>query len=120
METIAKLIADFRAGLEKLPHTLAALFDGAAWFLLLPAIAALWLLDAPMVKTLGTWSLYFVVLSAVIIMIMRIAFPQIKLTLFVERAYRGSVSNAIVVLGVLLAFALMVMSFVLWARPVGT
>lgn len=120
MNRIFKLIADFKSGLEKLPHTVAALFDGAAWFLLLPAAFVLWLLDAPMVKTLATWSLYFVVLSAVVIVILRIAFPQIKLTLFVERAFRGSVSNSIVVLGVLMAFALMVMSFVLWARPIGT
>jgi prolipoprotein diacylglyceryltransferase len=106
--------------LEKTLHRFAALIDGSAWFLIAPAVALLWWIDAPMAKTLATWSLYFLVLAAVIIIITRVTFPDFKLHPCIEAAQGGSVSCAIMVAGFFLMFSLLVLSVVLWARPVGT
>lgn len=103
-----------------LQRRFAALFDGSAWLLILPALCALYLWDAPMVKTLGQWSLYFLVLAGVVVMISRIVFPTVHLPTFIGNAERGDLAGALVTAAVILFVGMLVLSFVLWARPVGT
>lgn len=104
---------------ETAARRLAALLDGSAWMLMVPAAMALWWLDPPMVKTLATWSLFFFLVTGIVLIISRIAFPDIKLTPFVDRAFYGSTAAAIVVASVMATVAFLVLAFVLWARPLG-
>lgn len=105
--------------LEKTAIRFAALLDGSAWMMMAPSLLALFFIDAPMAKTLLQWSLYFVVLVGLVVMISRICFPQIKLHEFTSDALHGSVAGAIVVAAVILFVAIVTLAFVLWAHPSG-
>lgn len=106
--------------LEKTLSRLGALIDGSAWLLILPALAVLFVIDAPMAKTLMQWSLYFLVVAGLAVMISRIVFPHIRLDAFIQRAEAGDRAAACVVGHVVLFVGLLILAFVLWARPVGT
>lgn len=98
---------------------LHALIDGSAWLLILPAALGLFSLDAPMVKSLAQWSLYFVVLAGLAVMISRIVFPTIRLRDLVDRAETDPRAAGLVAAAVIAFVAILILSFVLWARPAG-
>lgn len=105
--------------IENTRRRFAALLDGSAWLLILPALLGLFAWDAPMARTLLQWSLFFVVLSGFAVMISRIVFPQINLSEYLVRAYHGDLACAIVAAAVVAFVAFLILSFVLWARPLG-
>lgn len=98
----------------------AALFDGSAWLLAAPAIAALWLLDSPMVKSLLQWSLYFSIMAAFVVIISRVAFPQVKLGEFIEEAKNGNPAAGMIVSAVIMFVAIVLIAMAVWARPSGS
>lgn len=103
--------------LEKTFFRFAALLDGSAWMTMAPALIALFFIDAPMATTLLQWSLYFLVVVGVALMLSRIAFPHIRLQRFIDGAAKGDVACAIMVFSVVLFVGVLIVSFVLWARP---
>lgn len=98
----------------------AALFDGSAWLLAVPAAAGLWLLDPPMLKTLLQWSLYFSIMAAFVVIISRVAFPQIKMGEFIESAKTGNPAAGMIVSAVIMFVAIVLIAMAVWARPSGS
>lgn len=105
--------------LRKIRGRFGALVDGSAWSLILPALVALWFIDPPMAKTLAQWSLYFLVLAGMVVVISRVIFPSVNLDTLLDKAERGEVAPAVAAAAIVLFVALLVLAFVLWARPVG-
>lgn len=98
---------------------LAALFDGSAWLMFAPAFVWLYFKDQPLVSSVLQWSVFFFLLSAVAVVISRIAFPQLHLGAFIAKALKGSVAAAIVVAAVIVFVAWTISSIAIWARPIG-
>lgn len=105
--------------LETTRRRFAALTDGSAWLLMLPALLVLWVVDPPMVKTLLQWTMFFLVVSGLSVMVSRVCFPQIDLNSFLVRAYHGDKACALVVAAVIAFVAALIIAIVLWARPLG-
>lgn len=95
---------------------LAALFDKSAWLLIAPAIIALYWIDAPLARTFAQWSLFFLVLAGMAVVISRIVFPQIDLKYFVTRAENGSHAASIVVAAIVLFVGMLILAGVLWVK----
>lgn len=95
---------------------IAALFDKSAWLLIAPAIALLYWIDPPLAKTFGQWSLFFLVLAGMAVIISRIVFPQVDLTAFVRRAASGDRASATVVAAIVLFVGLLILSGVMWVK----
>lgn len=99
---------------------LLALVDGSAILLILPALWWMWQRDQPLVRSIGEWTVLFVILAGVSIVVSRITFPHLNLELFLKKALNGSVACSIVVCGLLLFVAWTMQTVASWARPIGT
>lgn len=104
---------------------LLALFDGSAWFLILPALAWMWYRDPPLVKSIVEWTLLFLVLAGIAVMVSRIVFPHLDLGAFLTRAAGGDgkpgdVAAAIVVAALIIFVAWIMQTIAGWARPIGS
>lgn len=105
--------------LQKNLARLGALIDGSAWLLILPAMLVLWFLDPAAAKTLLHWSVYFLVLAGMVVIISRIVFPDIKLGEWLAEARaENNVAAGLIVAAVILFVGLAMLAAVLWARPV--
>lgn len=101
-----------------LSKRLAALGDKSALLLILPAVAALFFIDTPLIKTLVEWTLFGIALSGVTIVISRIAFPQIKLSDLVHAAHEDkNLAAGVVAAAVVLFVGIVFVALVLWAKP---
>lgn len=95
---------------------LAALLDKSAWLLIAPALIALYLLDPPLARTFAQWSLFFLVLAGMAVVISRIVFPQVDLTGFVRRAAGGDRASATVAAAIVLFVGILILSGVIWVK----
>lgn len=96
----------------------SALFDGSAWMLIAPAFLALFYVDASLSRTFAQWSLFFLVLAGVAIMISRIVFPHLDLGAFLEEAKKGNLGAAFVAGALILFVGILILSGVLWVKGV--
>jgi hypothetical protein len=102
--------------LTRLKKRLAPLGDLTAWVMILLSLVPLALVDLAMVATLIQWTAYAFALAGVSVVVSRIVFPQIYLTEWIDRAKEGSLSAALVVLGITIFLGTVIMSMVLWAK----
>lgn len=103
--------------LESWLRRFMALFDKSAWMLIAPAMIVLAFLDPPMAKMLAQWSLFFLVLTGVAIVISRIVFPNINLTEFVRSAIEDHNAAAGAVAAAVVNFVgLLIVAAVLWVK----
>lgn len=112
-------LGNFQAAVGKfLADHVAPFFDKTALMLWAVSLGLLLLIDPVMVKTLVQWTLFFLTLAGIVVVISRLAFPMINLRNFVQEAYRGNGNTAagLVVLAIALFMGLTLLSLVLWAK----
>lgn len=90
--------------------------DKSALFLIVPALAALFFIDAAMVKTLVQWLVFAPIIAGVAIMVSRVVFPQINLTQLIKETHEGNKASAILAGSLLLFVGLLVYALVTWAK----
>jgi uncharacterized membrane protein len=93
-----------------------ALGDKSALFLIIPAVAALFFIDAAMVKTLVQWLIFAPIIAGVAIMVSRVVFPQVNLTQLVKETHEGNKASAILAGALLLFVGVLVYALVTWAK----
>jgi multisubunit Na+/H+ antiporter MnhB subunit len=91
--------------------------DLSAWFLIAPALAVLWFIDAPTAKALLQWSMFGIVMAGVGVMVSRLVFPDLHLNDFLKRAYNGGIGAAIVSASVILFVGIVFLGLIVWAKP---
>ena len=102
--------------LSRLKIRIMPFFDLTAWVLLLVCVVPLVLIDPIMVKTLIQWNAFFLAFAAITIVISRIAFSQIDLTWWVEKAKNGDLPAAVVVFSIAWFMSITMLALVLWAK----
>lgn len=97
-------------------HRLVAVADKSAILLIIPAALALYFIDVPMFKTLMQWVVYAPVLAGVAVIVSRVIFHRVNLSLLIRQSESGNVAAAIVVFAITLFVALIFMALVLWSK----
>lgn len=90
--------------------------DKSALLLIVPAVAALFFIDAAMVKTLIQWLVFAPIIAGVAVVVSRIIFPHIDLTKLIKETHEGNKASAIVAGALLLFVGLLVFALVTWAK----
>lgn len=90
--------------------------DKSALFLIVPAVAALFFIDAAMVKTLIQWLVFAPIIAGVAVVVSRIIFPHIDLTQLIKETHEGNKASAILAGSLLLFVGLLVFALVTWAK----
>lgn len=93
-----------------------ALGDKSALILIIPAVAALFFIDAAMVKTLVQWLIFAPIIAGVAVLVSRIIFPHIDLTQLIRETHEGNKASAILAGALLLFVGLLVFALVTWAK----
>lgn len=101
---------------SSLGFRLGMLADKSALFLILPALAALYLVDSPMTVTLIQWMVFAPVIAGIAILVSRIVFPQINLTRLVKQTEEGNRASAILAGALLIFVGLLVIGLFSWAK----
>ena len=110
MAYILNLIGDWK-------KRFGPLLDKSAWLLIAPALAAIFLVDPALGKTLVMWTLFALVLSGIAVVISRIIFPQIDLALLMKQVdEEKNAAAAIVASSVIVFVALIMIALVVWAK----
>jgi hypothetical protein len=91
--------------------------DKSAWFLMLPALLILSLIDLPRTAAILGWMLFAAVLIGFCIQISRIAWSPINLVDLIERAKEDPLACAIIVAAVVYFVGQLFGSLVVWTRP---
>lgn len=94
----------------------SAFFDTSAWLLILPALAVVWFVDAPMAITTLQWTCFAIIFAGVSIILSRIIFPQVRLGQLLDAAEAGGMPQAVVASALILFFGLLFLSMVLWSK----
>jgi len=103
--------------MQSLISRFSALLDKSAWLLIAPFILALFWVDKAMALTLLQWLIFAPVMAGVAIIVSRIVFPQINLSLLVEQVVKEQNRAAGILAGALLLFvALLILALVTWAK----
>lgn len=92
------------------------LMDKSALFLILPCAIALYFIDPAMFTTLLQWLVFAPVLAGIAIIVSRITFPQIQLSLLIKQAHEGNRAAGFVAGALILFVGLLVLALVLWAK----
>ncbi len=93
-----------------------ALLDKSALLLMAPALLVLYVIDAPMFKTITQWIVVAPVLAGIAVMVSRVIYLKINLTDLVRRSQAGNVAAAIVAAAVILSVSLLFMALILWSK----
>ena len=100
----------------RLIKRLAPFFDLTAWVLLFVSLIPLALIDPATVVTLVQWTAYGFALAALAVVVSRVLLPQVDLSEWLRLARDGSVSAAVVVVGVVFLLGVLFLGLVLWAK----
>ena len=92
------------------------LMDKSALFLILPCAIALYFIDPAMFTTLLQWLVFAPVLAGIAIIVSRITFPQIQLSLLIKQAHEGNRAAGFVAGALILFVGSLVLALVLWAK----
>lgn len=107
--------------MQRLRHVtkrLVSFTDLSAWFLIAPAYAVLWWIDPPTAKALLQWSMYGIVMAGVAVIISRIVFPDLNLSVYLNAArFPNGTGNAIVAAALILFVGIVFFTLVFWAKP---
>lgn len=102
--------------LQPIVKRLRALIDKTALLMILPCLALLWFIDKAMVLTVVQWLLVAPMITGLAVIVSRMMFPQIELTVLLKEAHGGNRAAGIVVSGLLLFVGLLILSLVTWAK----
>lgn len=94
----------------------SALVDKSALFLIIPCAFVLWFIDPAMFTTLLQWLVFAPVLAGIAIIVSRITFPQIQLSLLIKQAHEGNRAAGFVAGALILFVGLLLLALVLWAK----
>lgn len=118
MNPIQVLLKDLtKAAVRRAFGLFSVLFDSAATFLFVPALAILYWLDPAKLLTLLEWMLFAAVIAGFTIHISRLLFPQIWLSLYLEKARECAIGAAIVAAAVVLCVGMVFIGLTSWVKP---
>ncbi len=92
------------------------LMDKSALFLILPCAIALYFIDPAMFTTLLQWLVFAPVLAGIAIIVSRVTFPQVNLTLLVKEAEGGNKAAGFVAGALIIFVGLLLLALVTWAK----
>ncbi len=101
----------------KFESRLKAFGDKSAWFLILPALGVLMLIDAPRVASITVWMLFGAVLAGFCVQISRIVWPGVDLPQLIAKAREEPLPASIIVAAIIIFVAVMFLSLALWTKP---
>ncbi|EJM1834478.1 hypothetical protein Q6I89_004358 [Salmonella enterica] len=93
-----------------------ALGDKSAWFMMMPSIVLLWLIDASLFKTIIEWLIIAPLITGFAVMLSRLVFPHVHLGELVDESIQGNKAAGIVVAGLMIFCGLLILALMLWAR----
>lgn len=97
-------------------HRFKALADKSALFLIVPFLAALFFIDAPMAKTLIEWLIFAPIIAGAAIIVSRVTFPQVNLSELVKEATIGNKAAGLVAGALIIFVGLLLLALVTWAK----
>lgn len=92
------------------------LADKSALFLIVPCAVVLYFIDGAMFKTLLQWLVFAPVLAGIAIIVSRVTFPQVNLTLLVKEAEGGNKAAGFVAGALIIFVGLLLLALVTWAK----
>jgi hypothetical protein len=102
--------------MQNLKAHFKALLNPSVWFLILPAVLALYCVDPAMVRTMLEWTIYVLVLAGISIIVSMVVFPQVKVDDLIDAVGKGSNPAAIVLSALILFVGIVFIGIVLWAK----
>lgn len=98
-------------------RNLKTLCGQSAWMLILPVVAALWFVDAALVKTMMQWTLMSGLIAGVALIIVGLMLPSIRVADLLPEIRKGNMAVAVVAAAFMFFMALVFIVLALWAKP---
>ena len=95
---------------------IAVFADKSAFLLIGPFSGVLYLVDGAMLVTLVEWLIFAPILAGVGIIVSRLIFPHVPLTVLVKEALQGNLAAGVVAGALIVFVGFLLISLVLWTN----